>query len=910
MGVVYVAVHPVLDRRAVVKVLRPKYSADPDLAKRFTNEAKAAAAITHPGIVDVIDVGRFDDDQLYILMEHLDGESLRARIKRKGRVDLDRALTIVRQAAGALEAAHRAGIVHRDLKPDNMFLVPDPEVSGGERVKLLDFGIAKLTPKLSVANYSTHTGAVMGTPLYMSPEQCGDSAAVDERTDLYALGCILYELLSGQPPFVHTSAGEIIAAHIRDTAAPPSAIAESISPDADELVCAMLAKDPGSRPASAAEVIERIDAIRGTRPARPLDSVAGNTRTLPASGDVATDDTIAPPSSQIDDAPSTLGEAAAQAVSSEQTQWYTRRWAGWALGAVALGAIAVVVVPRLMNNDEPAADSEPVAVGEQAQLDASAPTETTPAVTRLTRSDGVFLYPSLSRDGQRIAYTDMTDILVRRVQGTRATNLTEDIDAAAIEPAFSPDGEEIAFSSDGDIYVMGASGENKRRVAEGGYWPTWSPDGAMIAYTTQDTYDIMVQPGSGGELWRVDVGSGARSKLVDAEENPRQPDWSPDGKRIVFFGNRGITTVRADGSGLAEAGLAYAWQPVWDEDSRGVYAVRDRGGQYEIIWHSIDSETGEGTGEPRVALPLGRTTLWHFTVANRGTRWIGSVYQTAYVVFRIELDPATGKATSLPAPITDKAKYLKSPALSPDGDRLAFASYQMKEDMYVSLADGSELERITARSEYRRAPDWSPDGKRIAFHGTVANEWGIWAMNPDGAQVKKLSPDRDLSYRRPQFSPTGSRLAVTAHFDDGPQPMIIDLSKPWSEQIDAQANDALRGWSTGPWSPNGEWIALYSTDGVARLGVNDRRLVSVSGGGTDAAWRTDSEMFVGDGNKVLLFGLATGASREVIDLSPWRVTVHPSLDMSPDRTKLYVGARLEEASLYLTDLVENAPQPR
>src|SRR6478735_9524748 len=198
MGEVWLAEHAMLGRRAAVKVLLPEFSMKQEIVTRFFNEARAATAIADPGIVQIFDFGHHVDGTAYIVMELLDGEPLDKRLARNGALPVTDALRIMRQVASSLGAAHARGIVHRDLKPENIFLIRDPEVPGGERAKILDFGIAKLIGENQV---KTQTSVVMGTPGYMSPEQCRGAGKVDERADIYALGCVLFAAIAGRPPF-------------------------------------------------------------------------------------------------------------------------------------------------------------------------------------------------------------------------------------------------------------------------------------------------------------------------------------------------------------------------------------------------------------------------------------------------------------------------------------------------------------------------------------------------------------------------------------------------------------------------------------------------------------------------------------------------------------------------------------
>src|ERR1041385_2104891 len=190
MGTIYRAEHTLIGKAAAVKVLHPELTGNRDIVNRFFNEAKATTAIQHPGIVEVFDFGYLASGHAFLVMEFLDGESLARRIKGHGISSEGEAAMLLRAVCSALAAAHAKGIVHRDLKPDNIFMVPDPDAALGVRPKLLDFGIAKLTD-IGLAGSATKTGAVMGTPTYMSPEQCKGTGDVDHRADLYSLGCIL-----------------------------------------------------------------------------------------------------------------------------------------------------------------------------------------------------------------------------------------------------------------------------------------------------------------------------------------------------------------------------------------------------------------------------------------------------------------------------------------------------------------------------------------------------------------------------------------------------------------------------------------------------------------------------------------------------------------------------------------------
>jgi tRNA A-37 threonylcarbamoyl transferase component Bud32 len=247
MGVVYAAEHPGIGRRAAVKILRHGLTENAEITRRFFNEARAANAIRHPSIVEVFDSGTLPSGVSYIVMEFLEGESLAGRLKRVERLSADEARGLAAQTASALAAAHDAGIVHRDLKPDNLFLVPDPRNPEAELVKVLDFGIAKLATDGAGSSVRTRTGAIMGTPAYMSPEQCRGTKEVDHRTDIYALGVILYEMVCGRPPFVSEGFGEMVHLHISQPPPPPRTLIPGLPVDLETIIISCLAKSPDER---------------------------------------------------------------------------------------------------------------------------------------------------------------------------------------------------------------------------------------------------------------------------------------------------------------------------------------------------------------------------------------------------------------------------------------------------------------------------------------------------------------------------------------------------------------------------------------------------------------------------------------------------------------------------------------
>ncbi len=268
MGVVYGATHAVIGKKAAIKVLRAEVSMSATAVARFIQEARAVNQIGHPNIIDIFDYGTLPDGRAYHLMDLLQGESLRQRLRR-GFLHPSEAANVIEGISSALIAAHDKGFVHRDLKPDNVYLITKDE--GWPDIKLLDFGLAKLMPEMGTAAFITKTGVMIGTPEYMSPEQAR-GLPVDYRTDVYALGILMFEILSGERPFPTLEAFAMLQCHAEEI--PPS-IASLVSGLPDEmvqLVDSMLSKEPAARPSLAAvrTVIRRLRSMK-----LPTKSVAG-----------------------------------------------------------------------------------------------------------------------------------------------------------------------------------------------------------------------------------------------------------------------------------------------------------------------------------------------------------------------------------------------------------------------------------------------------------------------------------------------------------------------------------------------------------------------------------------------------------------------------------------------------------
>ncbi len=349
-GTVYRAIQPVIGKRVAIKVLSRKYSADTEIVSRFVAEARAVNQIRHRHIIDIFSFGQLPDGRQYYVMEYLDGEPLDAYLAKNGPLTLEQALPILRAIARALDAAHAKGVAHRDLKPENVFLArADADDGSGVLFwpKLLDFGIAKLSGSEEAIAHKTHTGVPIGTPYYMSPEQCRGQN-VDHRTDIYSFGVVSYRLLTGKFPF-DGALVDILHHHMHDEPPPPSSKKPGLPSSIDNAIGWMLRKDPTERPKS---VIAAVVALQDDKTPTPMLSGSH--------GGIEVTDQI----------PRSTG----------------RRWVAPVIGLVVAAVMAAVIVVIARDRHWWASTEELKATVQPAAVDAAPVVDTAAAVTAVDAS--------------------------------------------------------------------------------------------------------------------------------------------------------------------------------------------------------------------------------------------------------------------------------------------------------------------------------------------------------------------------------------------------------------------------------------------------------------------------------------------------------------------------------------------
>ncbi len=798
MGVVYRAEDTRLGREVAIKVLPAAVADDPERLARFQREARVLASLNHPNIASIHDVQEVDGQQLLIL-ELVEGLTLGERI-RQGALPQGEALGIARQIAEALENAHEKGVIHRDLKPANVKITPDGQV------KVLDFGLAKAfdteggpggDPRVSqsptMSAQMTGAGMLLGTAAYMSPEQARGHAA-DKRADVWAFGCVLYELLTGRQPFQEDTISDTLAAVLKSDVA------------FDTL------------PVETPERVRRI--VR-----RCLDKDSKQRLRDIGEARIALEKAEADP----DEAPTLVGEVAPTTTVGPVTSGKPSRLAWLLAGASTIAALALAFLLVTRTSPEtPVIRGSLTLVGDsRLQLDSSAP-----GLPAVSPSGDRVVFTVTAEDGvSRLWIRDLDDSMPRPIAGT---------DAAAY-PFWSPDGRHIAFFAQGKLKKVEATGGAVLTLCDAlnGKGGSWNASG-----------DVIFSGGPRSPLFRVSSVGGEPTAITALEDTPsadshRHPRFLPDGKHFVYL-------VRDAPGGDSEKNQIYLGsldggedRPLFVSDSQAEYVaghlLHTREGA--LLAQPFDTQRFETTGE---RFPV----VDRITFLQAASAGVFSASEDLLVFLVGTIERESSRLAWVDRAGEDLDVLAESEpsgqvAISPDG-RSVISSVDDAEGgtgVWIWNLERKLRSRLTLTGGNHFAPVWSPDGRRVAYsRSRSGGEFDLFAIEVGGSGQEQLLYESDQPKFATSWTPDGQSLLYSAFTGTSADLFRLDVSSgEVSELLAAEGYDL----NYPAISPDGRWL-IYASDESGRNEIyltayptgGPRWQVSTSGG-QHPRWRRD-----------------------------------------------------------------------
>ena len=870
MGEVYLARDSRLGRKVALKLLPRSLTADPQLRARFFREAQLASALDHPNICTIHEVGQ-SSSFLFIAMQYVEGITLKQMIDSRP-LKVDALLSISLQVADALAAAHDQGIIHRDIKSTNIIITPRGQA------KVLDFGLAKLTDASdrdgvgTAESELTRTGAVMGTPSYMSPEQARGER-VDHRSDIFSLGAVIYEMASGDVPFKRKSQAETMNAVINESHTPVSELNERVPPGLSAAIERALSKDPANRYQSTGEILKDLRQVgRGVGLLGSSDSQGAVIPYVP------------------------LGRRSA------------RRWM-WTMTLLGLALLIGLGLWFLSLRPMPQAPRPAL--------------QTTP----LTSYVGMEFTPAFSPDGKQVAFAwngekgDNYDIYVKLVEAGTPHRLTTH-PAQDTFPTWSPDGSHIAFrrhTNESDaIYLIPSLSGPERKLAD--LFPRLlgaAVGGDGLAYSVDGKFLAVPDKSSAGEPFSIvliSTETGEKRKLSSppAESvGDNTPAFSPDGRQLAFSrmsgqGVEDIYQVAAEGGEPRQLTFdnRFITDLNWTADGREIVFISDRAGDTGL-WRV--SATG---GTPERLLTAVGYRVTRLSISRQGHRLAYSQMFVDTNIWRVEL-AGTKRKVSAPTMLISSSKPDYSPQYAPDGKRITFRSDRSgSSEIWASEADGSSPIQLTNfGGPHAGAPRWSPDGKQIAFDARPEGNPDIFVISAEGGRPRRLTEDP-----AEEIAPSWSRDGRWIYFGSNRSGSMQIWKMP---AAGGEAQPVTKGGGSAAYeSSDGQFLFYTKARNVAGIwrvpveGGEEILVLDTHKAGYWSAWTVvDQGIYFLTAEKISrpaieFFSFTTGRLIEVATLAkPFGLASNPEgLSVSPDgRWVLYTQEDQRDVDLMLVE---------
>ncbi len=756
------------DRPVAVKVFSGEFVAHGG-QERFLREIGILARLQHPHILPLIDSGTADG-MLYYVMPFVQGESLRQRLNRERRLPLADTIRLLLEVCDALRYAHEQGLMHRDIKPENILL-------SGRHALLADFGVARAAePARAGSGGHTTAGMAIGTPVYMAPEQAAADPNTDRRADIYALGIVAYEMLTGAPPFDGEQPAQVLAAHLTEAPADLATVRPELPPGLCAAIMRCLAKRPEDRWAGAAELGDALEPYQ-----------------VP-SGAVTPIGTRPMPRAQV-----------------------RRRTLLWAGVAVVFAAAAWILTRG---------GSPDLVIGDPRRLGATGDLDLDPALS----PDGRLLAYSEGANGAM-------RVMVRQLSGGDPIMVAEAVSGNQRWPRWSPDGTHIAFQTAGAIYTVPALGGRAEPVAEGTTGASaagfdWSPDGTRLAYVLDGALAIRAADGA-GEPVRL-------ARDLEAHSVVWSPDGSRlayvTGNPDFVFSERLLGNVAPSrlmlvpaGGGAPTAvtdGRTLAISPVWVDD-RTLLFIRGSGGIRDVYRQRLRGQ--RAAGDP-VRITTGLNPHGLGLTRDRGTI-VYSVLSHVSNVWSLPLPVSEGASV----PIREASRVTGGQQLVEDMDALPGIGYLVydsnaegSQDIWLLAGERGRPIQLTRDSIDEFGPAWSPNGKEIAFYGVRDGIRQVFVMRAGGKGVRQVTRDT-VQNHQPRWSPDGDRLVFNRTTGPGQSHVYQVVRQPdssWSEPTRVSEEPG----AGANWSPDGRWIAFADREGRIRIVRPDGGLARVVAG--------------------------------------------------------------------------------